>query len=239
MLELMLDAHPSLQSMDERAFLQNVVERMSHFQLRYPHDLAKLTAEQCDDLRQLYWSLTAKFAPLKRGQRLVDKNPLNMLRLPLINRLFPNSPIILALRHPCDVVLSCYMQNFGAPAFSILCSTLKRLSRGYVTAMEFWLHHEQLLSPTVMHLRYEDLLTDFPGHAQKIGAFLGIPDITPMLGFHQHAREKGFISTPSYTQVIEPPNKKAVNRWKRYRTYFEPVIPILEPIIRHWNYSAD
>ncbi len=236
MLELMLDSHPSLKSMDERAFLQNVVERMSDFGLRYPHDLAKLTAAQCDDLRDVYWKLTRRIAPLDPGQRLVDKNPLNMLRLPLINRLFPNARIIFALRQPCDVVLSCYMQFFGAPAFALLCSTLPRLSRGYVTAMNFWIHHADLLKPDVMPSRYEDLLADFAGYSQRIAQFVGLDDAASMQNFHEHARDKGYISTPSYTQVIEPPNTRSVNRWRRYESYFRDSLPILQPMIERWGY---
>jgi Flp pilus assembly protein TadD len=238
MLEQMLDAHPGLQAMDERAFLQDLVERMSSYGYLYPYDLGKLSATQCEELRNLYWRLTDRVAPRRPGQRLVDKNPLNMLRLPLINRLFPNAPIILALRHPCDVLLSNYMQHFRSNAFAVLCSSLERLARGYVTAMEFWLHHAALLQPKVMHSRYEDLLDDFPGKVRQIGEFLELDDATPMLRYHEHAREKGFISTPSYTQVIEPPNKKAVGRWQRYRPYFEPVLPILDPILRHWGYDV-
>ncbi len=238
MLEQMLDAHPALQAMDERAFLQSLVERMSDFGHRYPYDLGKLSVTQCEDLRRLYWRLTEQVAPRAPGQRLVDKNPLNMLRLPLINRLFPNAPIVLALRHPCDVILSNYMQHFRSNAFAVLCSSLERLARGYVTAMEFWLHHADLLKPVLLHSRYEDLLDDFPGNVKRIGDFLGLDDAAPLARFDQHARDKGFISTPSYTQVIEPPNKKAVDRWRRYHKYFEPVLPTLAPIMHHWNYTA-
>ncbi|TLY48239.1 MAG: tetratricopeptide repeat protein, partial [Gammaproteobacteria bacterium] len=158
MLEQMLDAHPGLQAMDERAFLQVVVERMSAFGYAYPFDLGRLSAAQCEELRDLYWSLTAKVAPRAQGQRLVDKNPLNLLRLPLIKRLFPEAPIILALRHPCDVILSNYMQHFNSNMFAVLCSTLESLAKGYVTAMSFWLQHAQLMQPRMIESRYEDLL---------------------------------------------------------------------------------
>ncbi|MHB8448798.1 MAG: tetratricopeptide repeat-containing sulfotransferase family protein, partial [Rudaea sp.] len=238
MLEQMLDAHPALQAMDERAFLQDLVERMSDFGFAYPYDLGKLSAAQCEDLRRIYWRLTAQVAPRKEGQRLVDKNPLNMLRLPLINRLFPNAPIILALRHPCDVILSNYMQHFRSNAFAVLCSSLERLARGYVTAMEFWLHHASLLKPVLLQSRYEDLIDDFPGNVKRIGDFLCLDDAQPLARFDQHARDKGFISTPSYTQVIEPPNKNAVDRWRRYHKYFEPVLPVLAPLVRHWGYTV-
>ena len=236
MLEQMLDAHPNLQSMDERAYLNNLVEHLSNFGIEYPKDLDKLSAEQCEELRRVYWNLTAKVAPRKEGQRLVDKNPLHMLRLPLINRLFPNAPIIMALRHPCDVILSNYMQYFTSNSFAVLCSSLERLAQGYVNAMQSWIYHAELLKPRVIHSRYEDLLDDFAGNILRIGNFLELDDAAPMARFDQHARDKGFISTPSYTQVVEPPNKKAVDRWRRYYKYFEPVLPILQPIMHHWGY---
>ncbi len=238
MLEQMLDAHPALQAMDERAFLQVLVERMSAFGCAYPFDLSKLSAAQCEELRALYWNLTAKVAPRAQGQRLVDKNPLNLLRLPLIKRLFPEAPIILALRHPCDVILSNYMQHFNSNMFAVLCATLESLAKGYVTAMTFWLHHAQLMQPRMLESRYEDLLDDFAGNVARIGEFLALDDAAPLLRFDQHARDKGFISTPSYSQVIEPPNKKAVDRWRRYQAYFEPVLPILQPMLQRFGYAS-
>ena len=237
MLEQMLDAVPTLRAMDEQPFLQSVVERMETFGLVYPHDLHRLDAAQCDELRKVYWSLVHKAVKLEPGQRLVDKNPLNMLRLPLVNRLFPRARIIFAMRHPCDVVLSNYMQSFGAPAFMLLCSTLERLARGYVNAMQGWLHHVALLEPALFSLRHEDLLGDFAGTAQRIGTFIGIADSTPMLTFHEHAKQKGFIATPSYAQVTEPVNRKGVDRWRRYRRHLEPILPALKPVLEHWHYA--
>ncbi|MBS0591702.1 MAG: sulfotransferase [Proteobacteria bacterium] len=238
MLEQMLDAHPHLKAMDERAFLQVLVERMGSFGLAYPFDLGKLSAAQCSELRELYWHLAAKVAPCTAGQRLVDKNPLNMLRLPLIHRLFPNAPIVLALRHPCDVILSNYMQHFNSNTFAVLCSNLDRLAQGYVTAFESCLHHVDLLAPKLMRLRYEDLLDDFPGNVSRLGAFLELEDAAVMSHFAEHARNKGYISTPSYSQVIEPPNKNAVGRWRRYTRYLEPALPILQPLMQRFGYDA-
>ena len=237
MLEQMLDAVPSLKAMDEQPFLQSVVERIEQFGLQYPRDLHLLDQAQCDELRAVYWALVRKTIALDPGQRLVDKNPLNMLRLPLVNRLFPDARIIFAMRHPCDVVLSCYMQSFGAPAFMLLCSTLERLARGYVNAMQGWLHHAELLQPALLPLRHEDLLGDFAGTAQRIGQFIGVDDSAPMLAFHEHAQRKGYIATPSYAQVTEPANRKGVDRWRRYRTYLEPILPTLRPILEHWQYA--
>ncbi|UXI67623.1 tetratricopeptide repeat-containing sulfotransferase family protein [Tahibacter amnicola] len=238
MLEQMLDAHPSMQSMDERPFIQMLVESMQDTGLVYPDQLGALTQTQCDALRARYDRLVASVTPLKPGQRIVDKNPLNLLRLPMIRRVFPSAKIILALRHPCDVLTSCYMQTFRAPSFGALCSSLERLAQGYVNAMRFWLHHAALLQPDVMVLRYEDLIDQFDTHVARLGQFLELDDPTPLTQFHQHARSKGYISTPSYSQVVNPPNRKAIGRWRRYEKYFEPVLPVLDPIMREWGYDV-
>ncbi len=238
MLEQMLDAHPSLRSMDERVYVNDAIALLSPLGLRYPHDLGALTSPQLDALRGAYWQMVARTVTLEPGQRLVDKNPLNMLRLPMILRLFPNACIVLALRHPCDVLLSCYMQHFRSPNFMVMCSTLERLARSYVAAMSSWIHHAELMQPALLISRYEDLLADFDGNVRRVGDFLQLGDSTPLKHFHEHARGKGFISTPSYAQVVEPPNRRAVDRWRRYAAHLEPVRPILQPILEHWGYDA-
>ncbi len=238
MLEQMLDAHPLLRSMDERPFLQILIDQMGESGLRYPEDLDDLNSSQCDDLRAKYWNLASEKTQCGSGQRLVDKNPLNLLRLPLIRRLFPNARILFMQRHPCDVVLSCYMQGFRFPAFVALCSSLERLARGYVNAIRSWQYHLELLQPNVHVVRYEQLLKDPTNHARQIGSFLELEDPAQMLNFHIHARGKAYISTPSYEQVVEPLNTKAVGRWHRYRHHLGPILPILEPIIAGWDYDA-
>ncbi|MBD9435194.1 sulfotransferase [Pseudoxanthomonas sp. PXM03] len=237
MLEQMLDAHPHYASMDERATLQRCIERMEARGVEYPHGLDMLDGAATDELRAVYWSEVAKVITLQPGQQLVDKNPLNMLRLPMILRLFPNAKIILALRHPCDVLLSCYMQNFRSPAFMVLCSSLERLAKSYVNAMKFWIHHQALLAPDTLVLRYEDTVGDFPAQVERIGSFLGIQDRDFLAQFSQHAARKGYISTPSYSQVVEPVNARAVGRWQPYSRWLVPALPILQPVADHWGYD--
>jgi Flp pilus assembly protein TadD len=238
LLEQMLDAHPGLRSMDERAFLQKVIQKMQESgEHTYPEDLHRLDASDLEELRKTYWQNVGSVVQLKPGERLVDKNPLNIMRLPIIHRIFPNARIILALRHPCDVLLSNYMQCFRAPAFQVLCSSFQRLARGYDDAMEFWVRHAKLFNTAAIELRYEDLLDDFEVQARRIADHLGLTDVDALQRFQETARAKGFISTPSYAQVVEPLNKKAVGRWHRYSAQLEPVLPVLMPAIERWNYT--
>ena len=239
LLEQMLDAHPKLQSMDERPFFHILADQLAEFGAHIPEDLGNLSQQDCDELRKGYFLLACSKVPRRWDAQLVDKNPMNMLWLPMIHRLYPEARFILALRHPCDVILSCYMQNFRSNVLASACANMEKLARGYVEAMEHWLHHVHIFNPNVLVSRYEDLVADPRTRLESIAEFLHLEDAGSMLDFDQRAIEKGFIATPSYTQVIEPVSSRAIGRWQRYRKYFEPVLPILQPMLKHWGYSAD
>ena len=239
MLEQMLDAHPRLQSMDENPFFDRLANKLRSHDPRILDDLSVLRQYDCDELRKRYRIMASEKVALRADAQLVDKNPLNMLWLPLIHRLFPKAKYILCLRHPCDVILSCYMQNFRSGILGAACENLPRLAAAYVQAMHSWLHHVEVFQPDVLVSRYEDLVAGFQPQTRRIADFLGLEDATPMLGFHARAREKDYIATPSYTQVIEPVNTKAIGRWLRYREWFEPVLPTLMPMLEQWGYSME
>jgi len=175
---------------------------------------------------------------LEPGQRLVDKNPLNLLALPAIRRLFPNARIVLAIRHPCDVILSCYMQHFRAPEFSLLCRDLPSLAAGYRRAFDFWYREAAILRPAAYELHYEASVSAFEPQMRKIAEFLELPWTDAMLATADHASRKGFISSPSYSQVVQPVNTRAIGRWKAYEKYFGGVIPQVQPYLDRWGYGS-
>ena len=238
LLEQMLDAHPDFRSMDERGYVYQLIERMEQAGQRYPGDLAVLTQTETDQLRQVYRGLVAHTVPDLGQRRLVDKNPLNMLCLPMILRLFPDACIVLCVRHPCDVLLSCSMQAFRSPAFRTMCSSLPRLARGYTEAFEQCCRHLDVFEPRVLEWRYESVVADTDAAVARLGRFLEVQDASPMRGFAEHARRKQFIATPSYAQVTQPVNAAAVGRWNHYRERFEPVLPVLRPWIERFGYTT-
>ena len=238
LLEQMLDAHPDFRSMDERGYIYQLVERMEHAGQRYPADLADLAQSETDQLRQVYGGLVARTLPDLGQRRLVDKNPLNMLCLPMILRLFPDACIVLCIRHPCDVLLSCSMQAFRSPAFRVMCSSLPRLARGYAEAFEQCCRHLEVFKPRVLEWRYESVVADLDAAVARLGDFLEVEDASPMGGFAENARRKQFIATPSYAQVTQPVSTAAVGRWMHYREQFEPVLPVLRPWIDRFDYAV-
>jgi Flp pilus assembly protein TadD len=236
LLEQMLDAHPGLQSMDENPFFNRLADTLRRHDSRILGSLDVLRQLDCDELRKQYLIMVSEKVRRRWDAQLVDKNPLNMLWLPFIHRLYPQAKYILALRHPCDVILSCYMQNFRSSILVTASATIERLASAYVAAMDCWLRHAEVFQPNVLISRYEDLVADSAQQTQRIAQFLELDDASSMMKFDQHARDKGYIGTPSYSQVIEPLNTKGLNRWLRYRPHFEQALRILGPMLKHWGY---
>ena len=89
-----------------------------------------------------------------------------------------------------------------------------------------------------MELRYETLTRDFAGQIHGLLGFLRLPWHDSVLRPHETARAKGYISTPSYSQVIEPVSNKSVGRWRSFERHFEPVLPIIAPYLERWGYAG-
>src|SRR6202007_1487554 len=128
----------------------------------------------------------------------------------------PNAKIILAIRHPCDVILSCFMQHFRAPDFALLCKDIPALAAAYRKTFDFWYAQKAMLQADVLELRYEDLVNDFQLNVRRVLDFLGLPWDEAVLSPATRAQDKRFISTPSYSQVIQPINDRSVGRWRNY-----------------------
>ena len=236
LLEMVLDAHGQLQSFDEQAFLQHALDDILAEGVEYPGALSSLQHAQLENIRARYWSKVAGRLELKPGARVIDKNPLNILRLPVIRRLFPNAKIILAIRHPCDVILSCFMQHFRAPDFALLCQDIPTLAAAHRRMFDFWHAQQAILQADVLELRYEDFVADFVPNVQRVFDFLELPWDEAVLSPARRAHEKRFIGTPSYSQVIQPINTRSVGRWKNYETHFAAALPHLTHYLERWSY---
>ena len=237
LLEQVLDAHPQLQSMGEQTFLSSAIEEVTTRGIRYPAELGRLNTQALDEIRVHYWERVGTRAHLEPGQRLVDKNPSNMVLLPLIKRLFPRAHIILAIRHPCDTLLSCFLQHFISH-FALVCRDLSTLAGAYSRVFGVWYSQWHVLRPCSYELRYEELATNFAAEVHKVCDFLQLPWHDGMLAPGEHARAKGFISSPSYAQVLEPISNRSVGKWKHYESHFGEALPMLMPWIERWGYSA-
>ena len=238
LLEQMLSAHPALVSMDERPLILDSVRDMRAHGLTYPDALPALAPEVVDTLRANYWQAATRHARRDPSQRLVDKNPFNMLLLPMIFHLFPQARVIHCVRHPCDTILSCHFQAFGDPEVARMSASLPSLASFYAAAHRRFRTDADALGASVLVLRYEDLVQETDTALARIGSYLGFEQIEAMKDYVAHAVQRGFISTPSYAQVVEPLRPDSIGRWRRYESSLRPLLPVLRAAMTDGGYAC-
>lgn len=233
LLDTMLMGHPALHVLEEEPILQRVGDSLGDFE-----HLPKLDDAETRRLRALYFEELDRFDPAARDRIVVDKLPLNILGAPLIHRLFPDSKFIFAQRHPCDVVLSCFMQNFELNDAMASFLDLGDSARLYDQVLAFWSRCRSLFPLRVHVVRYEALVEDVEAELRPLIHFLDLPWDDKLVDHQATAARRGAISTPSYAQVAQPIYKRASGRWERYRPQMEAVLPILLPWAERLGYET-
>lgn len=202
----------------------------------YPAFLPTLTEKDIREMRSLYFGAHHEDHDWQKRKIFVDKLPLNHINLPLIHRLFPKAKIIVALRHPNDCVLSCFMQEFRPNVSNVQFTDLDRTAKLYARSMDLLALAQEKLPLEFHTVRYEDILGDFRGSIEPLLNFLGVDWQESVLKYDETARNRTLINTPSATQVTQKIYDHAKYRWKHYEEYLKPVFPILEPYIRRFGY---
>ena len=241
LLESALDSHPGLDGLDERPALEHAIAQLKAQGCATPESLSRVAMPQLHDARAEYWRKVGDHLARIPSGRLLDKYPLHLGRIPYIARLFPQSACVLLLRHPCDCVLSCYMQNFGMNGGVLSFSNLDIAARTYADIMGYWEQQRPLVDTPVHVLRYEDLIGDFEGQLRRLLDFIGIGWHDAVAGYRTIAANRAHrIRTPSYSQVVEPLHGRAAYRWRRYRRHFsDDALALLAPFATRYGYTLD
>ena len=238
--EQILASHPSIRATGEEQLVFALVDALPRLLGRpasYPDCLDGLGSDDVGRLRAFYWERCRRaFGAAATQGRLLDKMPLNLIHLPLIRRIFPESQIVVALRDPRDVCLSCFMQRFTFNFAMIHFSRLEDTAGLYAAVMDLWLHYREALVPPPMDYRYEDLVGDFQGTVTGLLRYLGEDWDESVRDFAATARANP-VATPSYRDVTRPISASAVGRWRRYREQLAPVLPTLGRFVEAFGYA--
>jgi tetratricopeptide (TPR) repeat protein len=242
LLEQVLDSHPDIVSAEEtEIFIDETYLLLTRNLPPNTLMLPVLEAAQTGTLqaaRATYFrSMELFLGQPVSGRMLIDKNPSYTFLILALVRIFPEIKLLIALRDPRDVVLSCFMQpflNLGKTNSAYLA--LAGTAEEYAAVMNVWLAVKPLLKNPWLEVRYEDMVADLESVARKSLDFLDVPWDAKVLGFGQHAREK-VMRSPTYADVTQPVYKRARGRWRHYRKYLEPHLEKLEPFVKAFGYE--
>jgi Flp pilus assembly protein TadD len=233
LLDTILMSHPQVEVLEEEPTVKHATDALGGFER-----LASASPEMLKRGRDTYFETARTRTPLVPGNLLIDKNPLGMNSLPAIYRLFPQARIILALRHPCDVVLSCFVTNFKLNDGMANFLRLDTAAELYDLSFRYFERAREVLDARVHTIFYEKIVEDRQGELRPLFEFLGLDWHDSVLDHQSTALDRGHIKTASYAQVVEPIYKRSAGRWQNYRKHLEPVIPVLQPWVEKFGYEV-
>jgi tetratricopeptide (TPR) repeat protein len=167
--------------------------------------------------------------------RVIDKMPGNFQWVGLISAMLPEGRFIHCRRHPLDTCLSQYRLYFGSEVpFSYDLRDLGRAYRAYHDLMKHW---TTIVSPErLFAIRYEDLVSEFERNSRELVHFCGLTWNDACLDYANSSRQ---VRTASAAQVRAAPHTTAIGRWRRYRSYIDPLIDEIGDLVEEYERELD
>lgn len=222
LLDTFLMGHPDVHVLEEIPMLP-----AAELALGSIENLPECSADELARLQSAYFETLDQHVPAGFDGLVIDKLPLNILGAPLIHALFPGARIIFSLRHPCDAVLSGFMQSFVLNDAMACFLDLEDAADLYDAVLDVWKRSRSNLPLDVHDLRYEDLVDEPVAPLKALFDYLGLEWTDSILDHQATAATRGAVSTPSYDQITQPLNSRASGRWLAYRDVMEPALPTL------------
>lgn len=244
MTETAITMSPDIAAGDELNMLPeavNIMGAMTRSPAIYPGALMALrlgdNAEVMKILRQWYL-LRARFrvsqqdGPLAGRKFFTDKMPLNEIHIPLLLRLFPESPILYVRRHPLDVVVSnmSHYIDHGWQYGAALWSTARAVA--VIDALVE--RYREIFPDKIFVVKYENFVANPDYELELMFSHIGLPVPPGAKDFHTNPR---YSRTISQRQVREPLYDRSVGRWRPYVKHLQSVIPVLRPMMEREGYE--
>ncbi|HXQ13515.1 MAG TPA: sulfotransferase [Caulobacteraceae bacterium] len=230
LVEQILASHSAVEGTMELPDMLAIVRRLdrtaeSSKRGAYPESVADLGPLELASLGEDYLEHTRIHRHTERPL-FIDKLPNNWLHVGLIQLILPNATIIDARRHPLGCCLSGFKQHFAlGQAFSYDLVSIGRYYRDYVELMA----HFDAVSPGKVHrVNYERMVADTEGEVRALLDHVGLPFEDGCLRFWTNDRA---VRTASSEQVRQPIFDDAVDHWRNFEPWLDPLKSALGPVL--------
>jgi len=237
LLDTILRTKHSIEVIEEKPIVRNFLIKLEKTTKNNFGLLKNLENDFIEEMRKFYFQERNKYLEKNNAKIVIDKMPLNIIHVGEILRFFPKAKFILALRHPCDSVFSCFMQQFSLNPAMKNFLTLESSSFLYDLVMQLWKIYYESFKINLHVIKYENIIENFDLTVKDVLNFFNIDWSSDYKDFYKTAQKRTNIMTPSYSQVTSPIYKSSLNRWKNYENKFEKSKTYLDKWIKEFNYN--
>lgn len=220
LIEQILASHSMVEGTMELPDIIAMAKRLGGGKVRggtYPGVLAQLPPEEIQALGEEYLARTRVQRKTERPF-FIDKMPNNCQHVGFIHLILPNAKIIDARRHPMAACFSAFKQHFArGQAYTY---DLKDAARYYADYEQLMARFEEAAPGRVHRVLYEDVIENTEAEVRRLLGYLGLPFEPACLKFHANARA---VRTASSEQVRQPIYSGAVEQWRHYEPWLQPL----------------
>lgn len=237
LLENILDSHPSIRTVEELGtFAEH--DKLLHKYLKEHPDTKVIPQSLMKRMKDAYYSAlnvgeiktTAKYA--------IDKMPIMSSRAPYLKNIFSDKRYIFSIRHPYDVVLSCFKQTLGTNLAMDCFTSFEETCETYDFIMSLWFSNFDLASPDVCYVKYDDLCTNFDKEVTRVLKFIGVDWDAAVRNFAENAKMRS-QKTPSYNKVKLGNTIGVQTSWNKYQFLFQkPEARVLDKWVTFFGYNG-
>ena len=238
LLDTILRSHPMIDVIEEKPATNNLINTLNNLTNNSLININDIDNKKIEEINLNYFNeITSYTKKIDSKKFFIDKMPLNIIYIAEIQKIFPEAKFIISLRHPCDCVLSSFIQNFKLNDAMSNFLNLNDTARLYDLVMKLYTIYKKKFSFNFTEIKYENIVTNFNPEIKTLLEFLEIPWDDSVLEYQKTAKQRERIFTPSYDQVIKPLYTKSIGRWIKYKSKLSSVYSTLKPWIREFSYE--
>ena len=222
LIEQILSSHSMVEGTMELPDVIGIAKRLGGRRRRsdvssYPEALADLKPDEFRVLGEEFLDRTRIQRKLGRPF-FIDKMPNNFAHIGLIHLMLPEARIVDARRHPLGCGFSGFKQHFArGQTFTYDLGEIGRYYADYVELMD---HFDRVLPGRIHRVIYERMVEDPEAEVRRLLDYCGLPFEAGCLRFHENERA---VRTASSEQVRQPIFTDAVEHWRNYEPWLDPL----------------
>ncbi|HEY3637535.1 MAG TPA: sulfotransferase [Rhizomicrobium sp.] len=222
LVEQILASHSQVEATRELSVMSEIMHELAHSRCivtpnTYPDCILEMKPDEFAALGERYLREAAVYRKTNLPY-FIDKRPWNWLEAGLIHLILPEAKIIDVRREPMAACFAMFKQILTNGAdFSYDLYDLGRYYTEYTGLMEHW---RTELPGRIHFIQYERLVEDTDTEIRRLLDYCGLPFEEACLRFWETGRA---ISTPSAEQVRRPIFRDALEQWRNFEPWLEPL----------------
>jgi tetratricopeptide (TPR) repeat protein len=225
LLQVKLEGLSSIDALEERDLWRDSLTRWFS-EINGFASLKNITSQEIDWAREKYWDQVHAHLGRLPKEHFVDKFPLNIFKLSLIARIFPNAHVIYCKRNPAATIFSAFRRFVKPSTLTLACSSIASTYKLYQLTTRFMSIAMERLPLQFHLLQYEALMENqdktFNELCENLGLLLN--DTAAPDEWRKRLTSRPY-TTPSVAQLMQGVTD-------RFQHQHDPYAFALDPILR-------